>query len=66
MSASRAEIRSSALAMSRPQMVSCRRAFCWARLPRAGRSAFSLAGLGGSGFASSWAFICRYWVKPQG
>ena len=62
---------SSALAMSRSQMVSCRRAACWALLPRWGRSAAgfsrSFSGLGAAAFSASyWAFICRYWAKPQG
>ena len=50
-------MRSSALAMSRSQMVSCRLAACWALLPRWGRSAAgfsrSFSGLGAAAFYAS-------------
>ena len=55
MAPSKAAICSSALAMSRSQMVSCRRAACWARLPRlrSVRSSWGFSALSG---AFSWAF----------
>ena len=62
-------MRSSAWAMSRSQMVSCRRAACWARLAGRGRSVavLSFAGFGGSAFSASscYYYTLHYLLKDK-